>query len=243
MMRVKTVATVSSLRSDHRPVTTYACGVPTTEEPTTTATTGEVLSRHKVLTIPNIISFVRLCCIPVFLWLLFGRHNRGGAAWLLAGLGATDWIDGYIARNFDQTSELGKVLDPTADRLLFIVGIVAIIIDGSAPVWLSVLVVIREVLIAVLLVVLTLMGMKRFPVTWWGKTATFLLMFAFPLFLLSHALNGRWHTFTTALAWLTGLPGLIISYATFVDYVPKMRRALVEGRAERAGAGTAPSGS
>jgi cardiolipin synthase (CMP-forming) len=218
--------------------------VSTTEEPTTgQATTGQVLSRHKVLTIPNVISFVRLCCIPVFLWLLFSRHNRAGAAWLLAGLGATDWIDGYIARNFAQVSELGKVLDPTADRLLFIVGIIAIIIDGSAPVWLSVLVVIREVLIAVLLVVLTLMGMKRFPVTWWGKTATFLLMFAFPLFLLSHAVHGRWHTFTLVLAWLGGLPGLILSYATFVDYVPKMRRALAEGRAERAAAGGHPQGS
>jgi cardiolipin synthase (CMP-forming) len=214
---------------------------PTKEEPTRPKQQAEVLSSHKVLTIPNIISFVRLCCIPVFLWLLFGRHNRAGAAWLLAGLGATDWIDGYIARNFAQVSELGKVLDPAADRLLFIVGIVGIIIDGSAPLWLSVLVVVREVLIAILLVVLTALGMKRFPVTWWGKTATFLLMFAFPLFLLSHALEGRWHTFTAVLAWATGLPGLVISYATFADYLPKMRRALAEGRAERAASAAAPS--
>jgi cardiolipin synthase (CMP-forming) len=193
----------------------------------------EVLSRHKVLTIPNIISLVRLCCIPLFLWLLFGRNNRAGAAWLLAALGATDWIDGYIARNFAQVSELGKVLDPAADRLLFIVGIIGIIIDGSAPIWISVLVVAREVVIAVLLVGLTFLGMKRFPVTWWGKTATFLLMFAFPLFLLSSALTGGWHTFTNVLAWLTGIPGLVLSYATFVDYIPKMRIALREGRKER----------
>jgi cardiolipin synthase (CMP-forming) len=192
-----------------------------------------MVSRHKVLTIPNVISLVRLACIPVFLWLLFGRDNRAGAAWLLAALGATDWIDGYIARNFAQVSELGKVLDPTADRLLFIVGIVAIIIDHSAPVWVSVLVVAREVVIAILLVVLTLLGMKRFDVTWWGKTATFLLMFAFPLFLLSHAVAGRWHTLTNVLAWATVLPGLVLSYATFVDYIPKMRKALREGREER----------
>jgi cardiolipin synthase (CMP-forming) len=192
-----------------------------------------MVSPHKVLTIPNVISLVRLACIPVFLWLLFSRHNRAGAAWLLAGLGATDWIDGYIARNFAQVSELGKVLDPTADRLLFIVGIIAIIIDHSAPLWVSVLVVAREVVIAILLVVLTMLGMKRFPVTWWGKTATFLLMFAFPLFLLSHAVTGRWHTLTNVLAWVTVLPGLVLSYATFVDYIPKMRTALREGREER----------
>ena len=84
---------------------------------------------------PNVITVVRLCCIPVFLWLLFGRDNRAGAAWLLGALGATDWVDGYVARRFGQVTELGKMLDPTADRLLFIVGIGAIIVDGSAPLW------------------------------------------------------------------------------------------------------------
>ena len=77
----------------------------------------------------------RLCCIPLFLYLLFGRDNRAGAAWLLGGLGATDWVDGWLARRLHQTSEFGKVFDPTADRLLFIIGIGGIIIDGAAPLW------------------------------------------------------------------------------------------------------------
>ena len=85
-------------------------------------------------TVPNLISVGRLACIPLFLWLLFSVQDRWAAALLLGALGATDWIDGYIARRFDQVSELGKILDPTADRLMLLVGIFAIWIDGSVPV-------------------------------------------------------------------------------------------------------------
>jgi len=88
-----------------------------------------------VATVPNLITLLRLCCLPVFLWLLLGRDDRAAAAWLLGGLGATDWVDGWVARRFDQVSEFGKMFDPTADRLLFLVAIVAILVDGSAPAW------------------------------------------------------------------------------------------------------------
>jgi cardiolipin synthase (CMP-forming) len=186
------------------------------------------------LTIPNVISLIRLCCIPLFLWILFHEHNRFGAAWLLAGIGATDWIDGYIARRFHQVSELGKILDPTADRLLFIVGVGGLIIDRAAPLWFCVLVVVREVLIGGSLAILTLMGMKRFDVTWLGKTATFLLMFAFPLFLLDAAQRKPWSPGALWLAWGFGIPGLVLSYYTAVTYVPMMRTALRAGRQERA---------
>ena len=81
----------------------------------------------------------------MFLCLLFGRDDRAAAAWLLAVLGATDWVDGYIARHFDQVSELGKILDPVADRLLFFVGVGGILIDGRCPVWFAVAVLVREV--------------------------------------------------------------------------------------------------
>src|SRR5215212_6342193 len=81
------------------------------------------LSSHRFVTAPNLFTLVRLCCIPLFLYLLFGLDHRAGAAWLLGGLGATDWVDGWLARRLHQTSEFGKVFDPTADRLLFIVGI------------------------------------------------------------------------------------------------------------------------
>jgi len=187
----------------------------------------------RILTVPNVISFVRLCCLPVFLWLLFGLDSQLAAAVLLAVLGATDWVDGYIARHFDQVSELGKVLDPTADRLLFLVAVGAIIIDGAAPLWFSIAVLVREALIGGSLVVLTLLGMQRFDVTWLGKAGTFSLMIAFPSFLLAAGTHGFWHHFGLVLAWGFGLPGLVFSYYSAFTYIPKMRAALREGRRAR----------
>ena len=188
---------------------------------------------RRVLTVPNAISLVRLSCLPIFLWLLFGLDSRLAAAVLLGALGATDWVDGYIARHFGQVSELGKVLDPTADRLLFLVAVGAIIVDGAAPAWFSVAVVARELAVGASLVVLALFGMKRFDVTWLGKAATFGLMVAFPLFLLSAGTDGAVHDVTRIMAWAFGLPALVASYYSAVVYVPKMRAALREGRAAR----------
>ncbi len=196
------------------------------------STTGSEVIDRGLWTVPNAISVGRLCCIPVFLYLLFGRHDRLGAAWLLAALGATDWVDGYLARRFAQVSELGKILDPLADRLLFIVGIGGIVIDRSAPVWFSVLVIVREAALGATLVALTLAGMKRFDVTFAGKSATFALMFAFPLFLLSAA-GGPTAHWWELLAWLCGIPGLVLSYYTAFAYIPQMRSSLRAGRLER----------
>ena len=188
---------------------------------------------NRVVTVPNVVTIVRLGCIPLFLWLLFVAQNRAAAAVLLGVLGATDWLDGYVARRFDQVSELGKVLDPTVDRLLFIVCVGGIIIDGSAPLWFSVLVVIRELLVGGALVVLTLFGMKRFDVSWWGKAGTFGLMIAFPLFLLGSASDTPFSSLCWALGWMCGIPALAFSYYAAITYIPTMRRALREGREER----------
>lgn len=185
-----------------------------------------------ILTIPNVISLVRLGCLPVFLYLLFGRDDRAAAAWLLAALGATDWIDGYIARRWDQVSELGKILDPVADRLLFFVGVGGILVDGSVPTWFAVMVLVREAVVAITTVVIAALGAKRVDVTWWGKAGTFGLMFAFPLFLASHS-TLSWHELAGVLAWVTGIPGLILSYVAWAMYAPIAVRALREGRAAR----------
>ncbi len=190
---------------------------------------------HQLLTLPNIITLVRLACIPVFLWLLFVEDDRASAAWLLGGLGATDWVDGWVARRYGQVSELGKILDPFADRLLFIVGVGAMIIDGAIPLWFAWLVVIREVGLGVVLVVATMMGMKRFDVSFLGKLATALLMFALPGFLLG-ASDFPGHDVFNLAAWIVGIPGLVLSYYTAFTYVPLIRRNLREGRAVKGAA-------
>jgi len=191
----------------------------------------EQLSSHQILTAPNLFTLLRLCCLPLFLYLLFGRDDRAGAAWLLGGLGATDWVDGWLARRFNQVSEFGKIFDPTADRLLFIVTAVAIIIDDAAPLWFIILVIVREFVLGAVLAVATLFfHMKRFDVSWWGKTATFLLMFAVPGFMLG-ASDFPGHTGFQLASWIVGIPGLLISYWVALTYVPLIRASLREGRA------------
>lgn len=183
----------------------------------------------RVLTIPNGISLVRLLCVPLFLWLLFGRDERAGAAYLLAVLGATDWVDGWIARHFHQVSTVGKVLDPTADRLLLLVGVLGIAIDGSVPVPIAVLTLAREGAVAVTALVLAAMGARRIDVTWVGKAGTFGLLFAFPLFLVSNA-GVTWQGTAEAAAWVCVVPGLALSYLAAAGYVPLAREALRAGR-------------
>ena len=183
-------------------------------------------------TVPNLISVVRLACVPVFLWLLFSRDDPLGAALLLAVLGATDWVDGYIARRFDQTSELGKILDPTADRIMLLVAVVSIAVAGHVPWWFAGLTLAREGAVSVLAVALGLLGARRIDVTWWGKTGTFLLMFCYPLFLLAGADRALSDPALIA-AWACGVPGLVISYYAAWGYLPIAKAALVDGRAAR----------
>ena len=182
----------------------------------------------RVLTVPNVISLGRLLCIPLFLWLLFGRDNRLAAAWLLAFLGATDWVDGYIARRYGQVSTLGKILDPTADRLLLAVGVIAILVYGAVPPVIAWLAIAREGSVAILALTLAALGAKRIDVIWWGKTGTFLLMIAFPLFLL-----GDGHGLAHAVAWAVSVAGLLAGWYANLLYLPQARRALREGRDEK----------
>ncbi|HEV7761834.1 MAG TPA: CDP-diacylglycerol--glycerol-3-phosphate 3-phosphatidyltransferase [Acidimicrobiales bacterium] len=202
------------------------------EDGSVAAAADERPSSTAIVTLPNFITIVRLACLPVFLWLLFGQEDRAAAAWLLAALGITDWIDGYLARHLGQTSELGKILDPVADRLLFFVGAGGILIDGSVPVWFAVVVLARELLVAGATLMLAAMGAKRIDVTWWGKAGTFGLMVAFPLFLASHS-DLSWEGIADDLAWIAAIPGLAFSLYAAASYVPIARRALAEGRAAR----------
>lgn len=188
----------------------------------------------RILTVPTVVTFLRLLCLPLFLYLLFGRDDRAYAAWLLGGLGATDWVDGYLARRLGQVSEFGKKFDPTVDRLLFIVAIIAIIIDDAGPAWFLAIVLARELLVGGTIVVATVaFGMARFDVTYLGKLATFLLMFAIPGFMLGESdIAGA--AFFEVASWILAVPGLALSLYTAVGYVPKIRAGIAAGRARAA---------
>ncbi len=188
------------------------------------ARTGE----DRILTVPNALSVVRLALIPLFLWLLFGPENRHAAAWLLAALCASDCLDGYIARHFNQVSNLGKVLDPIADKVLLVVGMVAILIDGSVPPVIFWPAILREILVAATTVLLGAMGARRIDVSWAGKAGTLLMMVAFPLFLWGHGEGPAY-----AVAWVVAVAGLLMAWYAAATYVGPARQALREGRAAR----------
>ncbi len=189
----------------------------------------------RIVTLPNLITLVRLLCIPVFLYLLFVRVARLGAAALLAVLGATDWVDGYAARHLHQVSNLGKAFDPTVDRLLLITGVVSIIIADGCPLWFGIVVVTREVLLSAWVVSIMALGAKRMDVTWWGKAGTFGIMVAFPAFLAASddgIPEGLQRVFEV-IAWCAAVPGLVFAMIAFVGYFPAGVVALREGRAAR----------
>ncbi|MBA2326508.1 MAG: CDP-alcohol phosphatidyltransferase family protein [Actinobacteria bacterium] len=188
----------------------------------------------RVVTIPNAISIARLACVPWFVWLLLSEDRPVAAAILLAVLGATDWVDGWIARQFDQASEVGKVLDPTADRVLLVAAAVALIVDGRVPLWVGWVVLAREAAISVAVLALAAAGARRIDVQWAGKAGTLALMFALPGFLLVDAIGdslGR--TLLLVGTWGFTIGGLALGYWAAGMYVPLARRALSEGRAAR----------
>jgi cardiolipin synthase len=188
----------------------------------------------RVATIPNLISLVRLLCAPLFVVLLVDDEPIAAAV-LLAVLGASDWVDGWIARHFDQGSDLGKVLDPVADRVLLITAGVALLADGSVPIVVGVLVLAREAVICVAVALLALAGARRIDVRWSGKAGTLALMFAFPLFLAADHTGGSARDLALVAAWVFAVSGLAFSYYAAFEYVPLARAALREGRAARGG--------
>jgi cardiolipin synthase (CMP-forming) len=201
----------------------------------------------RILTVPNAVTVVRLLCVPLFVWLLFGAHQQTAAAILLGVLGATDWVDGQIARRFHQVSTLGKVLDPVADRVLVGTAVVSVMVHGAVPLWFGIATLAREVLVSATVLVLAALGARRIDVLWIGKAGAFGLMWAYPAFLLSDG-TASWQVPFHVLAWITGGVGLALAWVAAVAYLWPARRALAEGRRDRAaakaaGTATVPGGA
>lgn len=186
----------------------------------------------RVLTVPNGVTTLRLLCVPLFVWLLFGADRQAAAAVLLGVLGATDWVDGFLARRLGQVSTLGKVLDPVADRILVATAVAAVIAHGAVPLWFGIATLAREALVTSAVLVLAALGAARIDVRLVGKAGTFGLMFAYPAFLLGDG-AATWQAIVRDLGWATGSVGLVLAWLAAAAYVGPARRALAEGRAGR----------
>jgi cardiolipin synthase (CMP-forming) len=143
--------------------------------------------RDEALTIPNMLSFLRLALVPVFLLLVLSEQN----AWALITLvvaSATDYLDGWLARKLNQQTRLGQLLDPAADRLYILATLVGLAVTNTIPFWLPVVVIARDVMLAFTYPVLTRRGYGPLPVHYLGKAGTFALLYAFPLLLMAEVL-------------------------------------------------------
>jgi cardiolipin synthase len=178
-----------------------------------------------VATLPNLVTFLRILLIPVFWWLIVDHDTTTVGILVLSGVLATDWVDGLLARRTGQVSELGKVLDPVADRLAIAAGLVALVVRGAFPLWAAVLILVRDGAILIAGAVVLVQRNKRIDVRWIGKVATFSLMCAVPwiswgrlgLPLAEAALVCGWTAFAV---------GIVESYAAAVVYAGDLRRAL-----------------
>jgi CDP-diacylglycerol--glycerol-3-phosphate 3-phosphatidyltransferase len=139
----------------------------------------------RIWTVPNALSVLRLLGVPLFLWLLLGPHADGWAVLVLALAGVSDWADGKIARALGQSSRLGALLDPAADRLYIVATLVAFVLRDVVPFWVVAVLVGREVVLGLMLLVLRWYGYPPLQVHYLGKAATFNLLYAFPLLLLA----------------------------------------------------------
>ena len=159
---------------------------------------------NRLLTVPNVLSGIRLVLIPVFAYLLLVAHANAWAVAVLMFSGASDWADGKIARLLNQSSKLGALLDPAVDRLYMVTVPIALGLRGIVPWWIIVVLLARDVLLAAELPLLRTRGFTALPVLYIGKAATFALMSAFPLILL-----GQWDTLWSRVVLACGWAFLI----------------------------------
>ncbi|MCB7137542.1 CDP-alcohol phosphatidyltransferase family protein [Cellulosimicrobium marinum] len=189
----------------------------------------------RVLTVPNVISFLRLLLVPVFALLIVAGHDVWALV-VLAVSGASDWLDGVLARRLDQVSRVGQMLDPAADRLFILVTLLGLAWRDIIPVWLVVVIVARDVLLAGLLPWLARHGYGPLPVSLAGKAGTFALLYAFPLLLLAGA-PGWLGDVAAVTGWAFTWWGIGLYWLAGAQYVVQARALVAADR--RAGPASA----
>jgi len=169
---------------------------------------------NAVFTIPNVITIVRFLGTPLFVWLVLAKDEYGWGVFVLAMMVCTDWIDGFVARKLNQTSQLGRIMYPLADRVALVAVIVTLVLAGILPLWLLLLMVVPDVvLLAVTLY--WFRGDADLKVTMLGKTRTAALMIGTPMLLLAKALDSG---FTEVVAWVFLGAGMVMHVIAFTQY-------------------------
>lgn len=199
----------------------------------------EPRAHGRLLTVPNLLSGIRLALIPVFIYLLLVAHADGWAVVILMFSGASDWADGKIARLLNQSSKVGEYLDPAVDRLYMVTVPITLGLRGIVPWWIIAVLLARDVLLAAELPLLRTRGFTALPVIYVGKAATFALMSAFPLILLGH-FDALWSRVVLACGWAFLIWGLYMYLWSFVVYAVQvvlvMRRLPPVRRRDKPGA-------
>jgi cardiolipin synthase len=188
---------------------------------------GVVADSHRVLTIPNIISIVRLAGVPLFLWLVLVPEADGWALAVLAVSGVSDYLDGYLARRLNQTSRLGAILDPVADRLYILSTVIALAVRDIIPWWLAILLPARDAFLWCLVPFLSTRGYSALPVHFLGKAATANLLYAFPLLLLGDG-TGVVATLAKVFGWAFAIWGTALYWWAGLLYAWQVRKLLAD---------------
>lgn len=187
---------------------------------------------RRILTVPNLISLARLLGVPLFLYLLLLAEQQVAALVVLVLGGTTDWLDGWLARRLGQVSRFGELLDPVADRLYILATLVAFTADRIVPWLFAVALLARELVLVGGLALLRRAGYGPLPVHYLGKTATFLLLAAFPVLLLATAVPAT-EGWAEPVGWALAWWGLGLYWVAGVLYLTQVADLLRRGRTDR----------
>lgn len=187
----------------------------------------EVAVSHRVLTIPNVISIIRLAGVPLFLWLVLVPEADGWALAVLFLSGLSDYADGYLARRLNQTSKLGEILDPVADRLYILSTVIGLAARDIIPWWVAVILPARDAFLWCLVPFLRTRGYSSLPVHFLGKAATANLLYAFPLLLLGDA-SGTLSYLAKVFGWAFAIWGIGLYWWAGLLYAWQVRRLMAD---------------
>jgi cardiolipin synthase len=188
------------------------------------ATASDPAPSSRVATVPNLISAIRILLIPVFVGLIVDPDTTTAGLIVFGAVVATDWVDGLVARRTGQVTEVGKILDPVADRLAIAAGLIALAIRGVFPWWAALAILLRDVAVFIVGIVVLVRSGVRVEVRWIGKIATFSLMTAIP-FVSWGALGLPLAEAATVIGWASFTVGIVEYYVAAFGYLRDVRRA------------------